>query len=41
MIYMVGAGAITEQGDNGIDMRNTCRACHVQGGANTSPWQSD
>jgi len=38
LIYMVGSGAITEQGDNGVDMRNTCRACHTQGGANTNPW---
>lgn len=38
LIYMLGTGTITEQGDNGIDMRNTCRACHTQGGANTNPW---
>jgi hypothetical protein len=38
LIYMVGTGTITEEGDNGTDMRNTCRACHGQGGANTNPW---
>lgn len=38
LIYMVGTGAIGEEGDDGVDMRNTCRACHTQGGANTFPW---
>jgi hypothetical protein len=38
LVYMVGTGTITEEGDNGTDMRNTCRACHRQGGAATNPW---
>lgn len=38
LVYMVGTGAITEEGDNGTDMRNTCRACHIQGGAASNPW---
>ena len=34
LIYMVGTGAaITEEGDGGTQARNTCRQCHVQGGA--------
>jgi hypothetical protein len=38
LIYMVGTGTVDEQGDDGADMRNTCRACHGQGGSNTNPW---
>jgi len=38
LVYVVGTGTLTEEGDNGTDMRNTCRACHRQGGAATSPW---
>lgn len=38
LIYMVGTGAVDEEGDNGTDMRNTCRQCHRQGGAGTNPW---
>jgi hypothetical protein len=38
LVYMIGAGAITEEGDNGTDIRNTCRACHIQGGPGTNPW---
>lgn len=38
LVYMVGTGTITEEGDNGIDARNTCRQCHTQGGAVTNPW---
>ena len=38
LIHMVGTGPVDEQGDNGVDMRNTCRACHGMGGANTNPW---
>jgi hypothetical protein len=42
LIYVLGAnaggGAMTEEGDGGTDVRNTCRACHVQGGAETEPW---
>jgi predicted CXXCH cytochrome family protein len=32
LIFMVGTGTITEQGDAGTDARNTCRQCHGQGG---------
>lgn len=38
LVFMVGTGTITEQGDNGTDARNTCRQCHTQGGAATNPW---
>ena len=38
LVYMVGTGTVTEQGDAGVDMRNTCRQCHTQGGAATNPW---
>lgn len=42
LIYVLGAnaggGVMTEQGDGGTDIRNTCRACHVQGGSETSAW---
>lgn len=36
LVYMLGSGAITEEGDAGTDMRNTCRACHGMGG--TGAW---
>jgi hypothetical protein len=36
LMYMLGTGTITEQGDAGVDARNTCRQCHVQGG--TGSW---
>ncbi len=36
LIFMVGTGTVTEQGDNGVDMRNTCRQCHPQGGTSTA-----
>ena len=32
LIFMLGTGTITEQGDNGVDARNTCRQCHGMGG---------
>ena len=38
LIYMVGTGTLDEEGDAGTDARNTCRQCHVQGGAATNPW---
>lgn len=38
LVFMVGTGALTEEGDNGVDSRNTCRQCHTQGGAATNPW---
>lgn len=31
LIYMVGTGAITEQGDGGV-LKDLCRQCHIQGG---------
>lgn len=36
LIFMLGTGTITEQGDAGVDTRNTCRQCHGQGGSSTS-----
>lgn len=36
LIFMLGSGTHTEQGDNGVDMRNTCRQCHRQGGTSTT-----
>jgi hypothetical protein len=36
LIYMLGTGTITEQGDDGIDARNMCRQCHGQGGNATN-----
>jgi hypothetical protein len=38
LVFMLGTGTVTEQGDNGTDARNTCRQCHTQGGAVTNPW---
>mgnify|MGYP003574440808 CR=1 FL=1 len=42
LIYVIGenagGGAMTEEGDGGVDVRNMCRACHVQGGAETEAW---
>ena len=35
LIYMLGTGTMTEQGDSGVDMRNTCRQCHSEGGSGT------
>jgi hypothetical protein len=32
LIYMLGTGTVTEQGDSGIDARNMCRQCHGMGG---------
>ncbi len=32
LIFMLGTGTITEQGDAGVDARNTCRQCHGMGG---------
>jgi Doubled CXXCH motif (Paired_CXXCH_1) len=38
LIYMVGTGAVSEEGDaTGTQSRNTCRQCHTQGGAATIP----
>jgi hypothetical protein len=36
LIFMLGSGAITEQGDNGVDSRNLCRQCHSMGGTATT-----
>jgi hypothetical protein len=36
LIFMLGTGTITEQGDAGVDTRNTCRQCHIQGGTSTT-----
>lgn len=36
LIYMLGTGTVTEQGDNGVDARNLCRQCHRQGGTSTT-----
>lgn len=36
LIYMLGTGTITEQGDNGVDARNMCRQCHGQGTSSTA-----
>lgn len=33
LVFMVGTGTITEQGDDGTDARNSCRQCHIQGGS--------
>jgi hypothetical protein len=44
LIFVLGAnaggGAMTEQGDQGGggDVRNSCRACHGQGGSETNAW---
>jgi hypothetical protein len=32
LVFMVGTGVIDEEGDDGTDVRNTCRACHGMGG---------
>jgi hypothetical protein len=31
LIYMMGTGTVTEQGDSGTQMKNLCRQCHSQG----------
>jgi len=31
LIFMSGTGTITEQGDDGIQVRDTCKQCHGQG----------
>lgn len=36
LIYMLGSGTITEEGDNGVDARNMCRQCHGMGGSSTA-----
>ena len=36
LIYMLGSGTITEEGDNGVDARNLCRQCHGMGGSSTT-----
>jgi hypothetical protein len=36
LIYMLGTGTMTEEGDSGVDARNMCRQCHGQGGAGTA-----
>ena len=36
LIFMLGSGPMTEQGDAGVDMRNSCRQCHRQGGTSTT-----
>ena len=37
LIYMLGTGTVTEQGDAGTDARNMCRQCHGMGGSRP-PW---
>jgi hypothetical protein len=32
LIFMLGTGTVTEQGDSGVNARNLCRQCHGQGG---------
>jgi cytochrome c553 len=36
LIFMLGTGTITEEGDDGVDTRNMCRQCHAQGGDSTT-----
>jgi hypothetical protein len=36
LIYMLGTGTVTEQGDTGTDARNMCRQCHSMGGNSTA-----
>ena len=36
LIYMLGTGTVTEQGDAGVDARNLCRQCHGMGGSSTA-----
>jgi hypothetical protein len=36
LIYMLGTGTVTEQGDSGTDARNMCRQCHGMGGSDPS-----
>lgn len=36
LIFMLGTGTVTEQGDNGVDSRNLCRQCHGQGGSSVT-----
>jgi hypothetical protein len=36
LIYMLGTGTVTEQGDDGVDARNMCRQCHGMGGTSTT-----
>jgi hypothetical protein len=36
LIYMLGTGTVTEEGDDGIDARNMCRQCHGMGGSSTA-----
>ncbi len=36
LIYMLGTGTVTEQGDAGVDARNLCRQCHGMGGASAA-----
>ncbi len=36
LIFMLGSGAVTEQGDAGVDTRNLCRQCHSMGGSSTA-----
>lgn len=33
LVYMLGTGTKTEEGDAGVDMRNSCRQCHSRGGS--------
>ena len=32
LIQMAGTGAITEEGDDGVELRALCKQCHTQGG---------
>jgi hypothetical protein len=36
LIFMLGTGTVTEQGDSGQDARNLCRQCHGMGGSATT-----
>jgi hypothetical protein len=36
LVYMLGTGTVTEEGDAGVDARNLCRQCHAQGGSSTT-----
>lgn len=31
LIYMIGTGTITEEGDDGVQVKDLCKQCHVQG----------
>jgi hypothetical protein len=31
LIYMSGTGTVTEEGDDGVQAKDLCKQCHVQG----------